>query len=103
MTPRLPRISPLQPDQTGVLLRPVHLRNQAFIILPGALYDTPAAQWINFAERGYTTMFDSLEEQIRHDIKESSSPKERAIVWVTVAVASVALFGGLYYAVQLLS
>lgn len=48
-------------------------------------------------------MFDSLDDQIRHDIKESSTPKERAMLWITVAVASVALFGGLYYAVQLLS
>jgi hypothetical protein len=48
-------------------------------------------------------MFDSLDEQIRHDLKETSSTKERAIMWVAVFVATIVVFGGLYYAVQLLN
>jgi hypothetical protein len=47
-------------------------------------------------------MFDSLDEQMKHDDKESSSKKERVLVWITVAVASVVLFGGLYVGVRML-
>jgi hypothetical protein len=47
-------------------------------------------------------MFESLDETMKHDDKASSSPKERALVWVTVAVVSVLLFGGLYWGVQFL-
>ena len=47
-------------------------------------------------------MFDSLDEQIKHDDQASSSPKERILVWLSVAVISVVVFGGLYMGIRLL-
>ena len=34
-------------------------------------------------------MFDSLDEQIKHDDQAANSPKERILMWLTVAVVSV--------------
>jgi hypothetical protein len=45
-------------------------------------------------------MFDSLADQIRHDEHEQVSNKERAIRYTIYAVASVAVFVGLYFAVR---
>ena len=47
-------------------------------------------------------MFDSLDEQIKHDDRESTTPKERILVWLSVAVVSVVVFGGLYMGIRLL-
>ena len=47
-------------------------------------------------------MFDSLEEQMKHDAQAESTPRERLMKWVVVAVSSVVLFGGLYYGVRML-
>jgi hypothetical protein len=40
-------------------------------------------------------MFDSLEDQMKHDDQRESSKKERMMVWAAIAVVSIALFGGL--------
>jgi hypothetical protein len=48
-------------------------------------------------------MFDSLDDQIKHDLEKESSKTERWIRYGVVAVASVILFGGLVLGVQLLS
>ncbi len=47
-------------------------------------------------------MFDSLDETMKHDDRSSSSTKERVVVWVSVAIVSVLLFGGLYFGVRFL-
>lgn len=47
-------------------------------------------------------MFDSLDEQIKHDLKAQSTPRQRMMLWVAIAVASVAVFGGLYYGVSMI-
>jgi hypothetical protein len=47
-------------------------------------------------------MFDSLDEQMKQDDKAASSTKERALVWISVVVVSVAVFSGLYFAVRML-
>lgn len=47
-------------------------------------------------------MFDSLDEQIKHDEQEMTTPKERALKWVAVAVLAVLVFGGLSLAVRML-
>ena len=47
-------------------------------------------------------MFESLDEQMKHDEQEATSPRERWIKWALVAVTSVVLFGGLYMGVRLL-
>lgn len=46
-------------------------------------------------------MFDSLDEQMKHDEHEQSSNKERLLRWVAVAIVSVLVFGGLYFGVRL--
>jgi hypothetical protein len=45
-------------------------------------------------------MFDSLAEQIKHDEHLQISNAERYTRWVAVAIVSVAVFGGLYCAIQ---
>jgi len=45
-------------------------------------------------------MFDSLNEQIKHDEPDSASV--RALKWMAIAIVSVFAFGGLYYAVRLI-
>jgi hypothetical protein len=47
-------------------------------------------------------MFDSLDERIRHDDAMEKSRKERIVEWVAIAVLSVLVFGGLYYAVRMM-
>ncbi len=47
-------------------------------------------------------MFDSLDEQIKHDDAVEISRGERIAKRVAVAALSVLLFGGLYFAVRML-
>ena len=46
-------------------------------------------------------MFDSLDETIRHDDLEETTPKQRIIKATIISVVSVLLFGALYLAVRL--
>ena len=48
-------------------------------------------------------MFDSLEDQMKHDDQRESSKKERMTVWAVIAVVSLALFGGLLLGITKLS
>jgi hypothetical protein len=52
---------------------------------------------------GYQSMFDSLDEQMKHDRDRESTMKERMMMWATVAVLSVALFAGLLFGVTKLT
>jgi len=47
-------------------------------------------------------MFDSLADQIRQDEQLQISNRERLVRWVAVAVISLAVFGGLYFGIQLM-
>ena len=47
-------------------------------------------------------MFDSLADQIRHDEHAQVSNNERLLRWLAVAVISLAVFGGLYFGIQLM-
>jgi hypothetical protein len=47
-------------------------------------------------------MFDSLDEQMKHDRQDSTTPRERVFMWVAIPVLSVLLFGGLFLGVRLL-
>jgi len=47
-------------------------------------------------------MFQSLDEQMKHDEARETSPKERMAKFAAVAVAAIVVFGGLYAAIQLL-
>jgi len=47
-------------------------------------------------------MFETLDERMRHDAHIEKSPQERLFEGILIAVLSVLLFGGLYYAVRML-
>lgn len=47
-------------------------------------------------------MFDSLDEQMKHDDAEQATPRERLFKYAAVAVLSVLVFGGLYLAIQMM-
>ncbi len=47
-------------------------------------------------------MFDSLEDRIKHDGEVETSRRERLCRNSLIAVLSVLLFGGLYYAVRMI-
>jgi hypothetical protein len=47
-------------------------------------------------------MFDSIEQQIKHDEEGTYSPTERRLRWVVGAAIVVVVFGCLYYGVRLL-
>jgi hypothetical protein len=46
-------------------------------------------------------MFESLDEQIKHDDAVETSRRERIAKGVAVAILSVLLFGGLYFVVRM--
>ncbi len=45
-------------------------------------------------------MFDSLDEQIKHDLEKQTSSKQRLLLWIAIALASIVIFGGLYIGVS---
>ena len=47
-------------------------------------------------------MFDSLDEQMKKDRDRQSTPKQRALLYVGVALASILLFGGLWMGVRMM-
>jgi hypothetical protein len=47
-------------------------------------------------------MFESLDEQMKHDEMETTTTKERVLKWVIVGIVSILCFGGLYMGVRLL-
>jgi len=47
-------------------------------------------------------MFDSLADKMKEDDKAQVSTTEKAVRGLAVAVLSILLFGGLYFAVRLL-
>jgi hypothetical protein len=48
-------------------------------------------------------MFDSLDEQMKKDMNKETSPRQRMLMWVVIVLASVLIFGGLYFGVRLIS
>ncbi len=47
-------------------------------------------------------MFDSLDEQMKKDLDKETTKKQRMLMYLVIAVASVLLFGGLYFGVRLI-
>jgi hypothetical protein len=45
-------------------------------------------------------MFDTLDEQMKHDAEAESTRTERMIPWVFGIVATVVVLGGLYLAMR---
>ncbi len=46
-------------------------------------------------------MFDSLDDQIKHDTAQESTRTERVLRWTAAVVATFLVLGGLYYAVRM--
>jgi hypothetical protein len=47
-------------------------------------------------------MFDTLDDQMKHDAEAESSRTERMIPWVVGILATVLVLGGLYLAIRTL-
>ena len=47
-------------------------------------------------------MFDSLSDQMKHDLDEQTPRSKRIIEYVLVAVVSLVIFGGLYMGIRFL-
>ena len=47
-------------------------------------------------------MFDSLDETMKHDDQEQTTPKERWMRYVVTAVVSIAVVGGLLLSIRML-
>jgi hypothetical protein len=47
-------------------------------------------------------MFESLDDQIKHDVAAGSTKKERILCIVAAVVAAVLVLGGLYFGVRML-
>ncbi len=47
-------------------------------------------------------MFESLDEQIRHDDQVETTRAERILKWTLMIVISLLVFGGLYMGIRLL-
>ncbi|HUQ94460.1 MAG TPA: hypothetical protein VM120_22450 [Bryobacteraceae bacterium] len=47
-------------------------------------------------------MFESLDETMKHDEKEQSTPRERWMRYIITAVISVAVVGGLLMSIRML-
>jgi hypothetical protein len=47
-------------------------------------------------------MFDSLDDTMKKDEKESTTNSQRMMLWLAVAAASVLVFGGLYFGVRVI-
>jgi hypothetical protein len=47
-------------------------------------------------------MFESLDEQMKHDEELETTPRERWLKYALVAIVSVILFSGLYMGVRML-
>ncbi len=47
-------------------------------------------------------MFDSLDDQIKHDKEQETTRSQRWLLVLTVVVVSLLVFGGLYFGVRML-
>jgi hypothetical protein len=47
-------------------------------------------------------MFDSLSDQIKHDLDQETPRSQRIIEYLLVAVVSIVIFGGLYMGIRFL-
>ncbi|HEY3840361.1 MAG TPA: hypothetical protein VGL72_27495 [Bryobacteraceae bacterium] len=47
-------------------------------------------------------MFDSLSDQIKHDLDKETTKSQRVIEYLLVAVVSIVIFGGLYMGIRFL-
>lgn len=48
------------------------------------------------------SMFESLDDRMKHDDQEVTTTRERLLKWVVVGVISVIVFGGLWMGVRMM-
>jgi hypothetical protein len=48
-------------------------------------------------------MFDSLDEQMKHDDQAETTPRQRMLKWATIGVVSVAVFSALYIGLRVMN
>jgi hypothetical protein len=47
-------------------------------------------------------MFESLDDQMKQDLKAERTPKERILEYLAIALVSVVVFAGVFFGVRLL-
>ena len=47
-------------------------------------------------------MFDSLDDQMKHDDALVTSPREKYLKWGAMLVVTVVVFGGIYMVIQMM-
>ncbi len=47
-------------------------------------------------------MFDSLDDAMKKDFQKEGTPRQRMLMYLAIAVASILLIGGLYVGVRLI-
>jgi hypothetical protein len=47
-------------------------------------------------------MFDSLDDQMKHDDAAVTSPREKYLKWAAMIVVTVVVFGGIYMVMHLM-
>ena len=47
-------------------------------------------------------MFDSLDEQMKKDLDKQTTSRQRMLLWLAVAAASIIVFGGLIIGVRMM-
>ena len=47
-------------------------------------------------------MFDSLDDQIKKDLHEQTSTKQRLLLYLAVLIVAVLVFGGLIFGVRMI-
>jgi len=48
-------------------------------------------------------MFDSLDEQMKHDDATGTTARQRMLKWALISAASLLFFGGVYAAIRMLA
>jgi uncharacterized membrane protein len=48
-------------------------------------------------------MFESLDDTMKADAKKATTNKERMVLWLAIAAASLLVFGGLFVGVRVFS
>ena len=89
------QLIPADPDPAAI--------SRAF--LEKEVYNRGARHYIGvrfIGNRRLVPVFDSLDEQIKHDHEAETSRKERWLTWLAIGLLSILLFAGLYMSVRLL-
>ena len=68
----------------------------------GLLNNEEPAQATRAQREGFS-MFETLDDRMKHDDEETSTLRERMTKWVLISLVAVALCGGIFLAIRQLS